>query len=109
MKLTITLIFAILAVSLARDVTFTAPNCTDTGGVNKLSNTKGEKIKIMTEKGNKCSDVSANVVIEKGDLDFYVKVGKYDKDKLNYNVAFSATPAANKVITTKDGKHQVGT
>ena len=78
MKLTIAFVCLVLAVSLARNVIFTKSLCTDPGGENKLTNTKGEKITITTEKDNECANVNATVAIEKGDIGFYVKVGRYD-------------------------------
>ena len=86
MKLTIAFVCLVLAVSLARNVIFKGSECTDNGGANKLPNKKGEKIKITTEKDNECAKVTASVQIEKGDIGFYVKVGRYDKDKLDEDI-----------------------
>ena len=61
MKLTLALICLIFAASLARDVTFKGTTCTDTGGTNKLANSKGEKIKVMTEKDHSCGIVNAAI------------------------------------------------
>ena len=107
MKLTLGLICLILAVSLARDVTFKGTTCTDTGGTNKLSNSKGEKIKVMTEKDHACAEVLATIAIEKGDLDFYVKVGRYDQDKLDNQVHFEVGVTGGNVVTALNEKNQI--
>ena len=107
MKLTLALICLIFAASLARDVTFKGTTCADTGATNKLANTKGEKIKIMTEKDHSCASVSASIQIEKGDMDFYVKASKYDQDKTSGQVTFAASVTGTNVVTSKNEKIQV--
>ena len=109
MKLTLALICLIFAASLARDVTFKGTTCTDTGGTNKLANTKGEKIKIMTEKDHACGDVAASIQIEKGDMDFYVKASKYDQDKTGGQAYFTASVTGTNVVSSKNEKIQVAT
>ena len=82
MKLTVAIACFLFATSFARDVVFNEAPCVDKNETNKLSNSKGSKIKIMTEKNHACPSVNATIEIEKGDLSFYVKVGNYDVSRV---------------------------
>ena len=107
MKLTIALVCLLFAATLC-DITYKKGSCNPPSTAPVLANKDKEKIKIEMDKDNDCGYMITTITIEKGDKDFYVKIGRYDKDKVGAIIGFTLTViGTTPFATSKNEKHQI--